>query len=222
MRHLTRMSDLPILYSFRRCPYAIRARLAIAVSGRPVELREVVLRDKAPEFLEASPSATVPCLKTGSTIIDESLDIMMWALADSDPEDWMRPQQESLQAALDLVAECDGPFKRHLDRYKYDSRHADADRSTERALASGFVSALEGRLARQPWLFGTKASLADYAILPFIRQFANTDRDWFDGENWPGVRHWLERFETSDRFQAVMPKWPKWHSGHPVTLFPGS
>lgn len=222
LRHVTGMSDLPILYSFRRCPYAIRARLAIAVAGEAVELREIVLRDKAPGFLETSPSATVPCLKTGDTVLDESLDIMIWALRKSDPDGWLQPELESPEAALDLVGECDGPFKRHLDRYKYDTRYTDADRAQERALASEFVRLLEARLQGQPWLFGARASLADFAILPFVRQFANADRSWFDQENWTATRAWLEAFEASDLFQSVMPKWPKWRSGDTPTRFPAA
>jgi glutathione S-transferase len=222
IRHGRRMSALPIFYSFRRCPYAIRARLAIAASGLTVELREVVLRDKAPEFLAASPSATVPCLKDGETILDESLDIMLWALRRSDPENWLKPEVESLEAALDLIATCDGPFKRHLDRYKYDTRFGDAVTETERARASEFLWQLDTRLSGRSWLFGARASLADYAILPFVRQFANSDRDWFDAEPWQHLGAWLTAFETSGRFQSVMPKWVPWQTGANPVLFPTS
>lgn len=214
------MLDRPILYSFRRCPYAIRARLAIAASGQTVELREIVLRDKAEAFLQTSPSATVPCLKLGDEVIDESLDIMVWALKRSDPEGWLMPERETPEAALELIGVCDGPFKRHLDRYKYDTRYADADRDGERAGASTFLKALEARLEASPWLFGTRACLADFAILPFVRQFANTDRDWFDRQDWPALKAWLGAFETSSRFQSVMHKWPKWQPGDDEVLFP--
>ncbi|MCX2723430.1 glutathione S-transferase [Roseibium salinum] len=214
------MSAFPILYSFRRCPYAIRARLAIASSGRTVELREILLRDKAPEFLQTSPSATVPCLKDGDKVLDESLDIMLWALEHSDPEGWRQAADE--HAMLSLISECDGPFKRHLDRYKYDTRDADADRQEERSAAAGFLWQLDDRLAAGSWLFGARASLADYAVLPFVRQFANTDRAWFDGERWSALKAWLVRFETSDRFRAVMPKLEKWHAGNEPVLFPAA
>jgi glutathione S-transferase len=214
------MTELPILYSFRRCPYAIRARLAIASSGESVELREVVLRDKAPEFLATSPSATVPCLKAGETVIDESLDIMLWALRQADHEKWLQPQAEDLDAALALIRSCDGPFKRHLDRYKYDTRYPDADRNEERAGASEFLRELDSRLAANGWLFGNRACLADYAILPFVRQFANTDRVWFDGEGWPALRVWLENFERSARFGAVMSKHDPWRHGDERVVFP--
>ena len=141
------MRPLPILYSFRRCPYAIRARLAIASSGRTVELREVVLRDKAPEFLATSPSATVPCLKDGETVLDESLDIMLWALGRADPEGWLEPEEGGLETALDLIGTCDGPFKHRLDRYKYDTRYDGAVKETERARASEFLWRLDKCLA---------------------------------------------------------------------------
>jgi len=214
------MTPLPILYSFRRCPYAIRARLAIASSGLRVELREIVLRDKAPEFLATSPSATVPCLKDGESVLDESLDIMLWALGRADPEGWLEPEEGSLETALDLIGTCDGPFKRHLDRYKYDTRYDDAVRDTERACASEFLWQLDKRLAVGGWLLGNRASLADFAILPFVRQFANTDRGWFDAEGWPALKAWLAGFEASDRFKSVMPKWRAWHAGAVLEEFP--
>ncbi|MEP2707217.1 MAG: glutathione S-transferase [Roseibium sp.] len=216
------MTDLPILYSFRRCPYAMRARLAILASGQIVELREVVLRDKAPEFLNASPSATVPCLKEGEQVLDESLDVMIWALEQSDPEGWLSPEGIDRQAMLDLINECDGPFKRHLDRYKYDTRYEGADKLGERAAASEFLWKLDTKLQGSQWLYGGAASIADYAILPFVRQFANSGRDWFDGEDWTALKSWLESFEESDRFQAIMSKYAKWQSGDKVILFPQS
>jgi len=216
------MNDKPILYSFRRCPYAIRARLAIAAGGKIVELREIMLADKAPEFLQASPSGTVPCLKDGVTVIDESLDIMFWALEKSDPESLLVPQEGTLAASLELVELCDGPFKHHLDRYKYDTRYADANKQAERAQASTFLQLLDGRLTDRSWLFGARASLADFAVLPFVRQFANADRDWFDQQDWETLKTWLIAFERSAIFQAVMPKWQKWRTGDEQILFPAA
>ncbi|MCR9135742.1 MAG: glutathione S-transferase [Alphaproteobacteria bacterium] len=214
------MSDLPILYSFRRCPYAIRARLAVWSSGMAVALREVVLRDKPQAFLEASPSATVPTLVgSDTTIIDESLDIMVWALSRHDPEGWLMPETGPHDDGLDLIDRNDGPFKHHLDRYKYHVRHAGCDPLAEREAAAGFLHDLDRRLVTAPWLFGARASLADMAILPFVRQFANVDRDWFDGQNWSGVRRWLREFEQSDRFVLVMNKYAAWSPGDPVTVF---
>lgn len=205
----------PILYSFRRCPYAMRARLAIAASGQRVELREIVLRDKAPEFLATSSSATVPCLKDGELIIDESLDVMNWALGKSDPESWLDMPAEG----DDLIAEADGPFKQALDRTKYATRYPDADPEQQRAKAHDFLHRLNARIT-QPFLYGDTPSLADMAILPFVRQFAFIDKARFDTEDWPNLSRWLEAFLASDRFQSIMTKYVKWEDGHPPIHFP--
>lgn len=213
-------SPLPVLYSFRRCPYAMRARLALRSAGVSVALREVVLKDKAPEFLAASPSATVPCLVLPEAqVIDESLDIMVWSLQQSDPEGLLAPPIGALDEMLDLIAELDGPFKRSLDRYKYDTRFGDADPVVERNKAGGFLEKLDAMLKGRPWLFGERPSLADLAILPFVRQFANVDRAWFDDQDWPDLIHWLDRFLESERFGAIMTRYPKWTVGDPTTLF---
>ncbi len=207
----------PVLYSFRRCPYAMRARLAIASAGITVELREVVLRDKPAAFLATSPSATVPCLETGETILDESLDIMLWALEQDDPEGLLDMPDEGYA----LIAATDGPFKTTLDRYKYHTRHADADRNTERAKASAHLDTLNTHLAGQDWLFGPSSRLADLAILPFIRQFAMTDKAWFDARDWPNLQRWLATFLGSPRFTSIMTKYPQWHEGDAATFFSG-
>lgn len=220
---MTQTSDtpVPILYSFRRCPYAMRARLAIASSGVRVELREIVLRDKAPEFLATSPSATVPCLVAGDeNVIDESLDIMLWALKTCDPEGWLSPAQSTLEQMLSFLEQVDGPFKRHLDRYKYDTRFPDADAGREREAASVFLREVDDRLGHQGWMFGKEPSLGDYGFLPFLRQFANVDRDWFDRQDWPRLSAYLKGFEQSERFAAVMFKYEKWLAGAAPTLFP--
>ncbi|GGB63155.1 glutathione S-transferase [Roseibium aquae] len=215
-------ASLPILYSFRRCPYAMRARLAIGAAGLRVELREIVLRDKAPEFLEVSPSATVPCLvDVDGTVFDESLDIMTWALERDDPERWLSPEGGDRDAMIRLIGDIDGPFKRHLDRYKYDTRYPDADRVGERSAAADILRKLDAMLAGRDWLFGTRASLADFAILPFVRQFANADRAWFDGEDWDSLKRWLVAFETSPRFEAIMRKSGRWSPEDPPVIFGG-
>ncbi|MCP4999883.1 MAG: glutathione S-transferase [Hyphomicrobiales bacterium] len=212
--------SLPILYSFRRCPYAMRARLALRSSSTQVELREVLLRDKAPEFLAASPSATVPTLvHPDGGVIDESLDIMLWSLDANDSESWLTPEIGSREVMLALVEEMDGPFKTSLDRYKYEIRYPDGDALEERLRAAQILRSLEERLSATGWLFGEGTSLADMAILPFIRQFANVDRAWFDGEDWPALKNWLERFETSERFAAITGKYPRWQAGDPITRF---
>ena len=193
----------------------MRARLAIAVSGQRVELREIVLRDKAPEFLATSPSATVPCLKVGEAVIDESLDVMKWALGKSDPEGWLdMPEQ-----GHDLIAEADGPFKQALDRTKYATRYPDADPENERAKAHDFLHVLNTQLT-QSFLFGSTPTLADMAILPFVRQFAFIDKARFDAEEWPNLSRWLEAFLVSDRFLSIMAKYAKWEAGQAPICFP--
>lgn len=204
----------PILYSFRRCPYAMRARLAIQAAGIACELREIVLRDKAPEFLETSPKGTVPVVVDG-TVIEESHDVMLWALRQNDPEGWL----EMPDAGYDLLDTVIGPFKTALDRYKYQNRHG-SDIEEERTKASDFLNRLETQLGGKSFLFGDSPSIADMGILPFIRQFANTDRAWFDAQPWPNVIRWLNAFLASDRFAAIMGKYPQWQSGDPVTIFP--
>ncbi|WP_420861958.1 glutathione S-transferase [Algirhabdus cladophorae] len=204
----------PILYSFRRCPYAMRARLAIAAAGIECELREIVLRDKAPEFLQASPKGTVPVVVTNQ-VIEESHDVMLWALGQNDPEAWL----DMPQAGYALLDEVIGPFKTALDRYKYQNRHG-SDIAQERAKASVFLMGLDEQLGTKAYLFGQSPSMADMGILPFVRQFANTDRIWFDAQPWPNVIRWLDAFLVSSRFTAIMAKYPKWKNGDPVTVFP--
>ncbi len=217
------ISNLPILYSFRRCPYAMRARLAMASSGQSCALREVVLRDKVEEFLQTSPSATVPTLKTlEGKVIDESLDIMIWALSRNDPEGWLAPEHGSLDDMLELIYQSDGDFKTALDRYKYSTRYEGADSVVEKAKAADFLQELDNRLQNSSYLFGDRITLADMAIAPFVRQFANVDRDWFDGQDWPHLLRWLDGFLKSDHFNAIMDRYPRWQSGEPLTRFPAS
>lgn len=193
----------PILYSFRRCPYAMRARLAIAASAVTVEPREILLRDKPAAFLAASPSATVPCLITDQGVIDESLDIMVWALRQNDPEGWL----VMADAGWDWIKRADGPFKAALDRVKYASRFAQEDVDAARSVAISFFDDLERVMA--DWVFA-RPSLADYALLPFVRQFAFIDKAWFDAQDWPRVQAWLDRFLMSARFADVMEKRSVW------------
>ena len=206
--------SLPILYSFRRCPYAMRARLAIHSAGIQCELREILLRDKAPEFLDTSPKGTVPVV-VADTVIEESHDVMIWALQQNDPEGWL-DMPDAGYALLDTVI---GPFKTALDRYKYQNRHG-SDIEEERSKASFLLSELNTQLGGKPYLFGDTPTLADMGILPFVRQFANTDRAWFDAQPWPNLIRWLDAFLVSDRFAAIMGKYPKWQNGDPVTPFP--
>lgn len=214
---------LPILYTFRRCPYAMRARLALMVAGIACELREVKLANKPPEMLEISPKATVPVLQLpDGTVIDESIDIMRWALAQNDPEGWLDGDEAP------LIDRNDGSFKRHLDRYKYPTRYPDeagGDEATFRydnqTKGLTILIDLDMRLGGQGQLCGARRTLADMAIFPFVRQFANTDRDWFDEQGLPHLHDWLEGHLASDLFASIMPKYAPWQSGDEVTLFAG-
>ena len=216
------MQELPILYSFRRCPYAMRARLALAASETPVEHREVLLRDKPAAMLAASPKGTVPVLVLpDGTVIEESLDIMRWALGCNDPLRWLAPGK----AMFDLVARNDGPFKQALDRYKYPNRYPGEDPLNHRAGGLDFLTEIEARLTGSPFLFGEAMSLADAAIFPFVRQFAHTDRDWFAALGLPHLQAWLTAHLASPIFATVMKKYPVWSEnracdGASLTLAP--
>ena len=211
---------LPLLYSFRRCPFAMRARFALLASGTACELREVVLRDKPAALREASPKATVPLLvDVDGTVIDESLAIMQWALARRDPQRWLAPSTGTLDDMQALVAQCDGGFKRHLDRYKYPNRYEGADALPHRAEAGAFLAALETRLRASRYLFGDAPALADMAIAPFVRQFAQVDAAWFATAPWPAVQAWLSSLTESSLWASAMPKFPAWRPGDAAVVF---
>lgn len=209
------MAPAPILWSFRRCPYAMRARLAVQSAGLRVELREILLRDKPQAFLETSPTATVPALHEGTRVLDESLDIMVWALERNDPHRLLEMPPEGWR----LIETNDGPFKAALDHTKYAVRYPDRDPVEERGKAAAFLAGLEPKLADGGWLFRDRPTLADYALLPFTRQFANTDRAWFDAQPWPAVRDWLDRFTESAEFRSIMAKYPPWSAGQVPVWF---
>ncbi len=203
------MSQHPILWTFRRCPYAMRARLALMSAGIRVELREILLRDKPPAFLETSPSATVPALRANGRVLDESADIMLWALEQSDPQRLLDMPKEG----WNLIDTNDGPFKAALDHTKYASRFPELDAGAERSKATAFLLKLDQRLKGQSSLFGDRPTIADQAILPFVRQFANTDRVWFDEQVWPDLIAWLNRFTESAAFAQIMTKYVPWSEG---------
>lgn len=206
----------PILWTFRRCPYAMRARLAIASAGVGVDLREILLRDKPDPFLTASPKGTVPVVQDGKKVIEESLEVMLWALGQNDFEGWL----EMPAYGFDLIAEADGPFKAALDRTKYASRHADVDIDVERHKAGMFLHKLDEMLQDRSYLFDDTPRLADMAILPFVRQFAHVDLEWFEDQPWAGVSRWLAAFKASKRFQSIMTKYPPWVAGQDPVPFP--
>ena len=197
---------LPVLYSFRRCPYAMRSRLALAVNECAVELREVSLKAKPAEMLRASPKGTVPVMVLPcGEVLDESLDIMRWAYRQR--EDLVAVLSESDEA---LLAENDTHFKCWLDRYKYSDRHLEYTMEHSRAKASAFIQSLEYRLKGHSYLGGASLGYLDLAIAPFVRQFARVDPAWFERQTWLKVVAWLEAFKRCGMFLAVMAKHADW------------
>jgi len=216
-------SEVPILYSFRRCPYAMRARMAIVASGQTCALREVVLRDKPPEMITASPKGTVPVLVLpDERVIEESLEIMRWALGSNDPEGWLAPLNDDGDDFNALIAENDEPFKDALDRYKYPTRYENSDPLYYRTQGLAFLEKLNARLLKTTYLCGNDFTFADAAISPFIRKCANNDRDWFNALDLPGIQNWLQSILESDRFLRVMDKYPTWESGMDEPAFPST
>jgi len=205
-----------VLYSFRRCPYAMRARLALAVSGTRYELREVWLADKPAALLLASPKGTVPVLQTAEgAVIDESLAIMRWALEACDPEGWLTRDDPA------LIAINDGMFKFHLDRYKYPDRHG-SEPEIHREHCLSFLRDLDARLAVAGQLCGSAPGLADAAVMPFVRQFAGVDRDWFDHQPLSWLKAWLAYHLASDLFGRIMHRAAPWAPGDPPTVVDGA
>ena len=192
------MSPLDILYSFRRCPYAIRARMALLVSSVPFAIHEVDLRHKPADFLAASPKGTVPVLVlTNGQVVDESLDIMRWALLQNDPEDWLAGDDPA------LIERFDDGFKHHLDLYKYAANDS-GERIDNRNICMTILNDLEQRLTISPHLSGETRAFDDIAVIPFVRQFAAVDRTWFDAQPVPRVRHWLAMQTASSLFEHAM------------------
>ncbi|KKC26279.1 glutathione S-transferase [Sphingomonas sp. SRS2] len=205
----------PILYSFRRCPYAMRARLALLASGTVCEIREVKLSAKPAELAAASPKATVPVLVLADgRVIDQSLDIMRWALSRNDPEGWLTRADEA------LIATNDGPFKHHLDRYKYPHRHQ-SDPAEHRAAGLAMLETLESRLEASSCLSGAARGITDAAIFPFIRQFAEPDRLWFDAQKLPRLHAWLVAHLAWPLFETAMVRLDPWRTDDAPRLFPG-
>ena len=213
------MSDtsLPVLYSFRRCPYAMRARLALHASGVVYEHREVVLKNKPAHMLALSPKGTVPVLwlrgAAGDRVLEQSLDIMLWALRQHDPLTWWPATAADMTDALALIAHNDGPFKQQLDRYKYPNRSGLDSGSADRDAAATWLQTLDARLQLQPFLSGGQFGLTDAAIAPFVRQYAHTDPAWFAAQAWPALARWLAAFEASALFEAIMHKHQPWSEG---------
>lgn len=212
--------DAPVLYSFRRCPYAMRARLALLVSGIRCDMREITLAHKPPNMLEASPKGTVPVLVLKDRVLDQSLDIMHWALGQNDPEGWSTAGHPLDAQAQALVQTCDDVFKAHLDRYKYPNRYQLPNGLADRQAGSVYLDHLNSLLMQSAFLIGPRWSWVDAAIAPFVRQFARTDRAWFDAQAWTALQNWLTQFEQSQSFSTVMHRYKIWHEGAKPIAFP--
>lgn len=207
-------STTPVLYSFRRCPYAMRARLACKYSGLKIELREIVLRNKPESMLQISPKGTVPVLQLEQQIIDESWDIIEWATKLNDPDNW-RGSNKHIKAANELIQINDFSFKTHLDHYKYADRFPEHSAEYYRDQACDFLQQLEEHLSQHQFLLGNSISLADIGIFPFVRQFAHVDLDWFKETPYMNLQRWMSYFLESDLFASIMQKHTPWKPQHP-------
>ncbi|MCL1048860.1 glutathione S-transferase [Shewanella abyssi] len=212
---------LPTLYSFRRCPYAMRARLGLVLANKTVSLREIVLKNKPEAMLLASPKGTVPVLiLPNGEVIEESFEIMCWALAQNDPNDLLLTaasnKQESAKALIDYN---DQVFKDWLDKYKYADRNPEYSQQYYREQGEVFIAQLESLLTKHPQLLGITPSIADYAIYPFIRQFAHVDKVWFEQSAYKNVQLWLADHLQSDEFITIMKKYPTWLESEQAFVF---
>lgn len=207
----------PILYSFRRCPYAMRARLALYASGASVELREIILRDKPAHMLEISPKGTVPVLLLpDSSVIDESFDIMIWALGRQDPDEWLGVEEDTTEF---LITRNDNEFKRALDRYKYPGRYPDEDCSGAFDQGVDILKDLNAHIKENGKLVSDYNTLADFAIFPFVRQFAAVNSSRFEDLKLKALENWLDDHLQSDLFSAIMEKFKPWQSEDEPILF---
>ena len=195
-----------ILYSYRRCPYAMRARMALKYADIAVEIREIELKNKPAEMLKVSPKATVPVLVLGDgTVIEQSLDIMLWALQKQDKEGWLNGDSALTQQ---LITENDSSFKQALDKYKYAIRFPEQSAQVYRAQGEVFLQKLEALLSQSPFLLSNQISLADIAIFPFIRQFSGVDSIWYESAPYPQLKVWLRTLVESELFTKIMQKQP--------------
>lgn len=207
-------TNLPILYSLQHCPYAMRARLGILLAEQSVLIRAVVTKNKPAEMLALSPKGTVPVLviqKPKLTIVDESIDIMLWALKLNDPQDILQAGDPSkLNTMLELIKRNDKEFKPNLEIYKRGRRFHKASEVADRQSCEAFIAELESKLHSSDYFVGDKPSLADYALLPFVRQFARVDRKWYLQSPYPSLRGWLNRHLQMPLFTKAMAKYPLW------------
>ena len=209
--------ETPVLYSFRRCPYCMRAHMALKYSGVKVELREVDLQDYPSQALKISPKATVPVLHLpDGTVIDESWDIVKWALTQNDPDNWSGENNEHMLDAEILIETNDFSFKEDLDRYKYADRHPEHSEKHYRKACEEFIEELEEMLTENRYLLADKLSLADIGVFPFVRQFSLVDKDWFEQAPYPHVRQWLNKLINTELFTHVFQKHVLWQESAPA------
>ena len=218
LRTLPMTSSYHCLYSFRRCPYAMRARLGILFAELQVELREITLKNKPSQMLAISPKGTVPVLQlVDGTVIEESREIMIWALEQQDPQGLL--DAEILQQANALIDKNDNEFKYWLDRYKYADRHTDMTQTEYRQKGEVFLQVLEELLTKNPYLLGKTVTIADIGIMPFVRQFAHVDRDIFYSLPYPNLQRWLQDWLQHPFFLQTMTKFQPWQDGDEAVIF---
>ena len=212
-------SLLPRLYSFRRCPYAMRARLALLFAELPVELREIVLKNKPSQMLAISPKGTVPVLQLPEgRVIEESREIMIWALEQNDKQGLL--DAKLIKQANDLLDKNDHEFKHWLDHYKYADRYPEMSQAEYQERGEIFLQSLEALLNKNAYLLGDSISIADIGIMPFVRQFAHVDRDVFYGLPYPKLQRWLQDWLEHPLFKQAMTKFDPWQEGDEVIIFP--
>lgn len=220
MQTKTVTSSLPCLYSFRRCPYAMRARLGLLFANIEVELREIILKNKPPEMLAISPKGTVPVLQLpDGTVIEESREIMRWALGHNDPQGLL--DKKVLEQAGALIDKNDNEFKHWLDRYKYADRYPERTQAEYREQGEMFLKALESLLTKNTYLLAERVSIADIGIMPFVRQFAHVDRETFYSLPYLNLQRWLQYWLEHPLFVQAMTKYPLWQEGDEVVVFAG-
>ena len=211
--------SLSCLYSFRRCPYAMRARLGLLFADLPVELREITLKNKPAKMLAISPKGTVPVLQLADgVVIEESRDIMEWALEQQDPQELLNPK--TLHQGNTLIEQNDQEFKHWLDRYKYADRHLEITQTEYRKKGEAFLQILEELLTKNTYLLGDSVTIADIGIMPFVRQFAHVDRDVFYSLPYPKLQIWLKNWLAHPLFIQAMTKFQPWQDGDEPVIFP--
>ena len=212
------MSTLPCLYSFRRCPYAMRARLGLLFAEQQVELREVVLKNKPPQMLDISPKGTVPVLQLADgTVIEQSREIMLWVLEQNDPQNLL--DKTVFKEANALIDQNDNEFKYWLDRYKYADRHLEMTQEEYRQQGEVFLQRLDALLSKNSYLLGANIGVADIGIMPFVRQFAHVDRNVFYDLPYPNLQRWLKGWLEHPLFLQAMTKFKPWEEGDELVVF---